>query len=72
MMCRNDKNGAGPEWKHNSLEIPDDICGPEATSKFYKDASKLGQKARKTIGKLITPARRPRKKPRKRSPEPQD
>ena len=60
------------QYADKGLEIPDDVWDPEATSKFYKDASKLGSKAKKTLGKLITPARRPGKKPRKKSPEPQD
>ena len=55
------------QYADKGLEIPDDVWDPEATSKFYKDASKLGLKARKTIGKLITPVRRPGKKPRKKS-----
>ena len=46
----------GPRTKglyaDKGLETPDNIWDPEATSKFYKDASKLGQKAKKTIGKL--------------------
>ena len=60
------------QYADKESEIPDDAWDPEATSKFYKDASKLGQKARKTIGKLITPASRPGKKPRKKCPEPQE
>ena len=33
------------QYVDKGLEIPDDVWDPEATSKFYKDASKLGQKA---------------------------
>ena len=60
------------QYADKGLEIPDDVWDPEATSKFYKDASKIGSKDKKTLGKLITPARRPGKKPRKKSPEPQN
>ena len=60
------------QYANKGIEIPDVVWDPEATSKFYKDASKLGSKAKKTNGKLITPVRRPGKKPRKRSPEPQE
>ena len=30
------------QYADKGLEIPDDVWDPEATSKFYKDASKLG------------------------------
>ena len=60
------------QYTDRGIEIPNDIWDPEATSKFYKDATKLGQKAKKTIGKLITPARRPGKKPRRKSPDTQN
>ena len=67
------QTGKGPrtraQYADKGLEIPDDVWDPEATSKFYKDASKIGSKAKKTLEKLITPARRPGKKPRKKSPE---
>ena len=60
------------QYADKGLEIPDDVWDPEATSKFYKDATKIGSKAKKTLGRLITPVRRPGKKPRKKSPEHSD
>ena len=60
------------QYADKGLELPDDVWDPEATSRFYKDATKIGSKAKKTLGKLITPVRRPGKKPRKKSPEHSD
>ena len=59
------------QYAKEGLDIPDDIWDPEATSKFYKDATNVGQKANKKLCKLITPSR-PGEKPQQESPNDKD